>query len=347
MKIVIDSAVPFVRGVFEPYATVVYKDAEAICHEDLIDADALITRSRTRCGAELLDGTSVKIIATATISVDHIDLNYCQKHGIYVQKAAGSNAGGVMNYVFSALYACASHKSLFISGATLGIIGAGNTGARVARMGNYLGFRVLRCDPVRAEAEGQDLFVPMDRVLQEADIITMHVPLTSATRWMADSHFFARMKPGAIFINTANGDVVDERALKAYIPKLGAVILDTWSGEPNVDRELVDLADIATPHIAGYSYQGKQNATMAVVRAVARFLSLEKLYDFFPDAEVAELESIKLDLRDKSQGEVAAVLQYNYPIYTDDFMFRIAPWDFERLRQQYRYRREFYVDYNI
>ena len=347
MKIVIDSAVPFVRGVFEPYATVVYKEDKAICKKDLLDADALITRSRTRCDASLLDGTSVKIIATATISVDHIDMNYCQEHGIYVQKAAGSNAGGVMNYVFSALYACAARKSLSISGATIGIVGVGNAGSRVARMAVYLGFKVLRCDPLRAEVEGVDLFAPQETLLKESDIITMHVPLNDQTRKMADAQFFSHMKQGAIFINTSNGAVVDERALKAYIPKFGAVILDTWDGEPDVDRELVDLVDIATPHIAGYSYQGKQNATMAVVRAVARFLGIEKLYEFFPEAEISELESIKLDLKGKTQGEIAAMLQYNYPIYTDDFMFRIAPQDFERIRQAYRYRREFYVDYNI
>lgn len=345
MKIVADNAIPFLRGVFEPYAEVIYKDGDGICQADLRNADALLPMTRTRCSSELLQGGAVRLIATASIGTDHIDIPYCQEHGIYVQNAPGSNAGGVMNYVFSALFACAARKAVNIMGSTIGIVGVGNCGSRVRKMASYLGMKTLCYDPPRAEAEGPDGFVSLEQLLAGSDVVTMHVPLNRQTHHMAGADFFAAMKPGAIFINTARGEVVDEKALKAYIPRLGGVIIDTWENEPGIDRDLVEMVDIATPHIAGYSYQGKQNVTSAVVRAVARFFGISQLFEFFPEAELSELESIKLDLKGMNMGEIAAILQYNYPIFTDDFMFRIAPGDFQKIRRDYRYRREYYVDY--
>lgn len=344
MKFVIDEAVPFLEGVFEPYAETVYKAGRNICHDDLIDADALIIRSRTRCTAELLEGTGIKIIATASIGTDHIDMEFCRNHGIYVQNASGSNAGGVMDYVFSALYGAAARKAIKLPGATFGIIGVGNVGSRVARMASALGFHVFMCDPPRAEKEHSTIFCDLDFLLQNSLIVSLHVPLTNATRGMAGEDFFSQMLPGAVFINTARGEIVDEAALKKAIPKLGSVIIDTWDHEPNVDKELIDMVDIATPHIAGYSYQGKQNGTSAAVRAVARFFGISALYDFFPKTPLKELEAVKLDVSRMAQGGIASVFQYNYPIFTDDFMFRMDPDSFETLRQEYKYRREFYIE---
>lgn len=344
MKIVIDDSIPFIRGVFEPYADVVYKDAGEICHDDLVDASALISRTRTRCNAELLDGTEVKMIATTTIGTDHIDVDYCERKGIYFKNAAGCNSGAVMNYVFSALYGAAARKSIPLTGRTLGIVGAGAVGRRVEAFARSLGFKVLVCDPPRAEKEGQDRFTDLDTLLASSDIVSMHVPLNSETRGMADAAFFAKMSPGAFFINTSHGEIVVEDDLIKAIPNLGPVIIDAWNNEPDIDRDLMDLVDIATPHISGYSYQGKQNGTMMAVRAVARFFSFPELYDFFPAAEVECLEAVKLDFHGMSQGEVAAVLQYNYPIFTDDFMFRMNPDGFQKMRADYRYRREFYTD---
>lgn len=344
MKIVIDAAIPFINGVFEPFAEVVYKDGKEISSADVADADALVVRTRTRCDAALLDGSSVKMIASATIGMDHIDLKYCAENKIFVQNAAGCNAGGVMNYVFSALYGVAARKSLPIEGSTIGIIGVGNVGGRVEHAARVLGFKVLRCDPPRAARENPDLFTSLEDTLEQADIITMHVPLLDTTRGMCNEEFFSRMKPGAIFINAARGEIVDEAALKAALPNLGALIIDTWNGEPEVDRALIDAADVATPHIAGYSYTGKLNATMSVVRSVARFFDIKDLFEFYPASTVAELEAVRLDMREKTQGEKASVFQYNYPIFTDDFMFRMQPEDFESLRTGYAYRREFYID---
>lgn len=344
IKIMVDDAVPFIKGVFEPYAEVAYKAGKEICHDDLMDVDAMVIRTRTRCDAAMLEGTPVKFIATATIGTDHIDFPYCDSKGIVVRNAAGCNAGGVMNYVFSALYGVASRQAIRLDGAKLGIVGVGNVGSRVDRVAGYLGFKVLKNDPPRMAAEGPEGFCPLDYLLQNSNVVTMHVPLDDTTRGMCDDSFFEKMRPGAIFINASRGEVVDDAALKRAIPKLGPVILDTWNNEPDIDRELMDRVDIATPHIAGYSYQGKQNGTAASVRSLARFFGFEKLYEFFPKTEIQDLEAVKLDLKGKLQGEITSVLQYNYPIFTDDFMFRMDPGSFEKLRTDYQYRREFYVD---
>ncbi len=343
IKVVIDSAIPFIQGIFEPYADVAYLAGKDIVRDAVLEADALIVRTRTRCDAGLLEGTSVKFIATATIGMDHIDFPYCNSRGIIVRNSAGCNAGGVMNYVFSALYGAAARKAIRLEGDKIGIIGVGNVGKRVDNVAGALGFKVLKNDPPRMAEEGMEGFCHLDYLLENAQVVTLHVPLNETTQGMANDEFFARMKPGTIFINASRGEVVDDEALKRAIPKLGPVIIDTWNNEPYIDRELLDMVDIATPHIAGYSYQGKQNGTTAAVRAAARFFGIEPLYDFFPKTEIMSLESIRLDLKGKKQGEIASVLQYNYPIFTDDFMLRMNPENFEQLRSNYKYRREFYI----
>ena len=343
MKIVADKYIPFLEGVFEPYAEVVYKDGMEICREDVADADVMIIRTRTKCNADLLEGSKVRMIATATIGMDHIDLEYCRNHGITVQNAEGCNAGGVLQYVFSALYGMAARKGIKLDGATMGIVGVGHVGKKIEAMARYLGFNVLMCDPPRAAAEGSGAFCSLEYLLANSQIVTMHVPLDETTRGMADEEFFMLMPPGAIFINAARGEILDDNALMQAIPKLGAVAIDTWNHEPNINLELLDMVDIATPHIAGYSYQGKQNATALAVQAVAKFFGIKELYEYYPEADVPDHEPIQLDLRDKTHGERAAVFQYNYPIFTDDFRFRMEPENFEKLRSEYQYRREIYV----
>ena len=344
MKIVADKHIPFLEGVFEPYAEVVYIDGRAITHEDIIDADALIIRTRTKCNAEMLDGTKVSMIATATIGTDHIDLEYCKERGIEVHNAEGCNAGGVMQYVFSALYGVAARKGIKLDDATFGIIGVGHVGSKVEAMARHLGFNVLLCDPPRAAAEGEDGFCSLEYLLANSQIVTMHVPLDDTTRKMADEEFFMLMPPGAIFINASRGEVVDDKALMRAIPKLGAVVIDTWNHEPAVNQELLEMVDIATPHVAGYSYQGKQNGTAYAVQSVARHFGITRLYDYYPEADIPDHDPIHLDLKDKTHGERAAVFQYNYPIFTDDFRFRMEPDKFEKLRSEYQYRREIYIE---
>ena len=344
MKIVADKNIPFLEGVFEPYAEVIYIDGMEISHDDVIDADALVIRTRTKCDRTLLEGTAVKIIATATIGMDHIDMEYCHEKGIEVHNAKGCNAGGVMQYVFSALYGVAARKAIKIEDSVFGVIGVGNVGRRVAALAEYLGFKVLRCDPPRAAAEGPDGFCSLEYLLVNSDVVSLHVPLESDTRGMADEDFFKLMRSGSIFINASRGEVVDEEALKMALPKFGAVVIDTWNNEPDVDEELIEMVDIATPHIAGYSYQGKQNGTAYAVQALAGYFGLENLADWYPEAEGPEHEPVRLELKDKKQGEIAAVFQYNYPIFTDDFRFRMEPGNFEKMRSGYQYRREIIVE---
>lgn len=342
LKIVADDKIPFLEGVLDPYADVVYKNGRDISRDDIADADALIVRTRTKCDAALLSGSKVTLIASATIGYDHIDLGYCAAHGIEVHNAAGCNAGGVMQYVFSSLYGACSHNAINLDGKVFGIIGVGNVGKRVEQMARYLGFDVLLCDPPRAMVEGPQGFVDMDTLLQNADIVTLHTPLDETTRGMAGTDFFRKMKTGAIFINASRGEIVDERALIDAVPKLGAVIVDTWRNEPFVNKDLMEVVDIATPHIAGYSYQGKMNGTAMAVQTVARRFGIYQLYDFYP-AECPDDSPQKLDLEGKSQGEITATFQYNYPVFTDDFMFRTNPESFDELRENYRYRREIYI----
>ena len=344
MKIVIDDSIPFIRDVFEPFAEVSYIRGLEMSADDVRDADAIIIRSRTKCGAGLLEGSSVKVIATANIGTDNIDMDYCSSHGIFVKNASGCNAGGVANYVFSALYGVAARKAIRLGGATIGIIGVGNVGRRVESMANVLGFNVLKNDPPREENEGPYDFCSLDHLLANSNIVTFHAPLNGSTRGMANREFFSKLRPGTIFINVSRGEIVDDDALKEAAPKLGAIVIDTWNNEPFIDEELIDLADIATPHIAGYSYQGKLNGTASAVRTVARYFDIKELTDFFPKSEVAELNSVRLDVRKKSQGEIASLFQYNYPIFTDDFLLRVNPSDFLKLRKDYRYRKEFYIE---
>lgn len=344
LKIVADKAIPFLEGVFDPYADMTYLPGDKIGPEDVRDADVLMVRTRTKCNADLLEGSKVKFIATATIGTDHIDFPYCDSKGIVVRNAPGCNAGGVMEYVFSALYGLASRKSISLQGDTIGIIGVGHVGSLIERMGRALGFKILKCDPPRAEAEGSFGFCDLEYLLQNSQIVTLHVPLDETTRGMANSEFFSLMQPGAFFINASRGEVVCDDALKAAIPKLGPVIIDTWNHEPDIDLDLMDKVAIATPHIAGYSYQGKQNGTAAAVRAVAHYFGITELYEFFPKTDLPENEAVKLDLKGLNQGEIASVLQYNYPIFTDDFMLRLNPENFDKLRSEYNYRREVYID---
>ena len=157
------------------------------------------------------------------------------------------------------------------------------------------------------------------------------------------SDFFSKMKYGAMFINTANGALVVDDDLINAVPKLGAVIIDCWNNEPDINRDLLEKVDIGTPHISGYSYQSKLAATRVTIRSVARYFGFSELFDYFPKPDIEGMDSIHVDVIGKSQGEIASIFQYNYPIFTDDFLLKMAPWAFNDLRIKYKYRREFHV----
>lgn len=343
MKLVIDNSIPFVNGVFEPYAEVSYKVGWDICRDDIADADGMMIRTRTKCTRDLLEGTPVRIIATTSIGTDHIDTAWCSANGIACHNASGCNSGGVMNYVFSALYGCAARKGIPLADATFGIVGLGNVGRKVEYMARALGFKVLRCDPPRAASEPGELFCDLDTLLASSDIVSLHIPLDETTRGIANAGFFAKMKDGAFFINTSRGELVVEDDLIAAIPRLGPVVIDTWDGEPFINTRLMDMIDIATPHIAGYSLQGKQIGSAMAVRNMARFFGISERENYIPAQGQTEGEARRVELRGKPQGEIASIIQYNYPIFTDDFIFRMNPDNFIGIRRDYMYRTEFFI----
>ena len=348
MKIVCDNKIPFLKGVLEPYAEVVYLPGRETTAEVVRDADAVITRTRTKCDAALLEGSAVKVIATATIGFDHIDTAWCESHGIIWKNAPGCNSGSVKQYIASLLAVLARKHGLRFGDITLGVVGVGNVGRKVADLGSVLGMKVLLNDPPRERAEGPGQFVSLDRIVEESDIITLHVPLTKegedATWHLFDEAMLARLG-GKILINASRGPVVDNKALKAALAKgvLKAAALDTWEDEPNLDLELMDLLDITTPHIAGYSADGKANGTTASVRTVAGVLGLP-LTDWAPAAVPAPEQSLcfRIDAAGKTRQEVLSeAILHTYDIREDSDRLRKTPDCFEKLRGDYQVRREF------
>ena len=348
MKIVCDNKIPFLRGVFEPFAEVVYLPGGETTPAVVRDADAVVTRTRTRCDAALLAGSSVRVIATATIGYDHIDTAWCEAHGILWRNAPGCNSRSVQQYVGAALCALARRPGLQLEGMTLGVVGVGNVGSKVAQTAAALGMRVLLCDPPRARREGAAGFVPLDELVSRSDIVTLHVPLEregeDATWHLFDAKRLAAMRPDQILVNSSRGPVVDNGALKAALAAkaLRAAVLDVWEGEPAPDRGLMDLVDIATPHIAGYSADGKAAGTAAAVQTVAARLGLP-LTDWRPAGIPAPAQplSFALDAAGKSLQEVLSeALLYTYDILADDRALREHPDRFEQLRGDYPVRRE-------
>jgi Phosphoglycerate dehydrogenase and related dehydrogenases len=348
MKIVCDNKIPFLRGVLEPYAEVVYLPGRETTPEVVRDADAVITRTRTKCDAALLEGSSVKVIATATIGYDHIDTAWCEEHGIVWRNAPGCNSWSVKQYIATVLCTLARRHGLELAGMTLGVVGVGNVGSKVAEAAALLGMRVLLCDPPRARREGGKAFVSLDEIIAGCDIITLHVPLSregeDATWHLFDAARLASLRPGQFLINSSRGPVVDNAALKAALQqkRLRGAVLDVWEGEPEPDRELMDLLDIATPHIAGYSADGKANGTMASVRAVASVLGLP-LTQWRPEEIPAPPQPLRfrLEAAGKSRQQVLSeALLHTYDPLADDRALRADPASFEQLRGDYPVRRE-------
>ena len=343
MQIVADDKIPFLKGVFEPYAEVHYLPGGAIRQEDLRNADALITRTRTRCNRELLAGTPVRFIATATIGFDHIDAAAMKELEIDWTNAPGCNARSVAGYLAAAL----TGFQRPLRGLTLGVVGVGNVGRRIVETGEALGMRVLRNDPPRAEREGSAGFSELAQLLEESDFITLHVPLERGgahpTFHLADEVFLNAMKPGAVLLNTSRGEVADNPALKRALlaGTLRAAVLDVWENEPEIDRELLAQVFRGTPHIAGYSADGKANGTAMAVQAVARKFGIEPLYEWRPSALPAP-EPATIDLAAAASPEEQLALACNTAcdLLRDDADLRRDPGRFEQLRGNYRIRRE-------
>jgi erythronate-4-phosphate dehydrogenase len=350
IKIIADNKIPFLKGVLEPFASVVYMNGSEINRKSAKDADALIIRTRTFCNKELLEGTNVKLIVSATIGHDHIDTVFCEESRIKWANAPGCNSGSVMQYVASALIRLSMKYKFNFQNKTLGVIGHGNVGSKISRLAKDLGMNALVNDPPLQRKNREEYFVSLDEVLKYADIVSFHVPLNregiDKTFHMADKRFLASLKPGAILINTSRGEVVDTSALKDFLKSrhLAACVLDVWENEPDIDMELIDLVDYATPHIAGYSVDGKANGTSMSVRVISRFFNFG-LENWFP-ADVPLPRNIEplIDCKGKSVIEIIGqFILETYDIEKDDQRFRNAPMLFEQQRGNYPLRREFGV----
>ena len=348
MKIVCDNKIPFIRGVFEPWAEVVYLPGAETTPAVVRDADAVVTRTRTRCDAALLAGSSVRVVASATIGYDHIDTAWCEAHGILWRNAPGCNSSSVKQYIAAVLCTLARRHGLRLDALTLGVVGVGNVASKVAEAAALLGMRVLLCDPPRARAEGAEGFVDLDTLVAQSDIVTLHVPLSregeDATWHLFDEARLAAMRPDQFLINSSRGPVVDGAALRAALQAkaLRGAVLDVWEGEPEPDRALMALLDIATPHIAGYSADGKANGTRMSVRMVAAVLGLP-LADWRPADIPAPAQPLEfsLDASGKSRQEVLSeAILHTYDILADDRALRAHPERFEQLRGDYPVRRE-------
>jgi len=355
MKVVVDNKIPFIKGVLEPFAEVVYLPGKDTTPEVVKDADAVITRTRTACSASLLAGSKVRAIATATIGFDHIDTAWCEANGIWWTNAPGCNSWSVKQYISSVLVNLACKHGLKFEDLTLGVVGVGNVGSKVAVAARALGMRVLLNDPPRARKEGSDGFVSLDTILKECDIVTVHVPLEKEgqdpTWHLFDAARLAQMRPSQILINSSRGPVVDNKALKECLKAGGlkGAVLDVWEGEPDLDPEFVNLLDYSTPHIAGYSADGKANGTMMSVQAIARQFDLP-LKDWKPSEIPApthglhqgpEAQVFTLDCKGKTRQEILSeAVLYAYDVTVDSDALRADLESFERLRGDYPVRRE-------
>jgi len=357
LKIVADDKIPFLKGVLEPYVDVVYLPGAKITADDVKDADVIFTRTRTKCNESLLKNSRVKLIATATIGYDHIDTDYCDAAGIRWVNAPGCNSGSVQQYITAAIATLAWQWNLRFSELTLGIIGVGHVGSKVEQIARALGMHVLLNDPPRADREGPEAFTSLDRLLPESDIVTIHTPLTKEapypTYHLASGDFFDRMKKGAIFINTSRGPVTDSQALIKGAPPpypirrdswLSGYILDVWEGEPHPDASLLTDAFIGTPHIAGYSSDGKANGTAACIHEFCTFFGLKALKDWRPEnippPPMATVFS--LDGTGKSHEQIIfEAVTHTYPIWEDSARLKNSAESFEEQRGGYWIRREF------
>lgn len=338
MKVVIDEKIPYLReALIAMGMNVVALPGDAIRNADLIEAEALFVRTRTRCDKALLAGSAVRFIGTATIGYDHIDSEYCAENGIFWTNAAGCNAGAVLQYVQSVIYSWSRDNACSIAGLTLGIVGLGEIGSRVAAWAGSVGMRVLANDPPKADA-GTAGLVALDEVAGKCDIITFHPTLNVdgvyRSLHLADETFFSLLKRCKLLINASRGAVVDNKALLKALGSgvVGCAAIDVWEGEPDIDTDLLDKVYIATPHIAGYSAEGKLNATTIVLGKFAHHINYKG------EVPVAQLDAPCRYLVEACCEQDALLLIYS-PL-DDTGRLKSAPGNFENLRNNYRLRRE-------
>ncbi len=353
MRILADENIPLAEAFFGGSGEIRRRPGRAICRSDLLDCDVLLVRSVTRVDAALLQGTPVRFVGTCTIGTDHLDLAWLVAAGIQWASAPGCNARGVVDYVLGSLLALAEHTGLPLASRCYGIVGAGQVGGRLHQVLAGLGWAVRVCDPLRQAREGGD-FASLEQLLDECDVLSLHTPLTCSgdhpTRHLLGQHTLARLRPGTWLINASRGAVIDNRALGEQLvqrPDLQAV-LDVWEGEPDVPPPLPALCRIATPHIAGYSLEGKLRGTAMIDQAFCRWAGLPaeiRLDGLLPEPPLAGLS---FSAQATPEQLLACLCRAVYDPRRDDADFRRSlagpadsrPARFDALRRDYPLRRE-------
>jgi len=356
VKIIADRNIPFVAECFSSIGEVEVVAGREMTSDVVRAADVLLVRSVTKVNSKLLAGSKIRFVATATIGFDHIDSEYLAKNNVGFASAPGSNANSAAEYVIAALLSVAQKKNYDLEGKSIGIIGVGNVGGRVAKKAVALGMKPYLNDPPLQRQTGEPKYLPIEQ-LYDCDFVTLHTPLTfegiDKTFHLADEKFFKSLRDRCAFLNTSRGGVVDTRALKATIKsnKLGAVVLDVWENEPNIDTELLEMVDIGTPHIAGYSLDGKITGMIMIYEAACKYFGLEPKYDaedFLPEPAVPQLE---VDPKAGTEQDlVRETVEKIYDIGKDDSNLRQIldkPAEergefFDNLRKTYPVRREFH-----
>ncbi|NWF87952.1 MAG: 4-phosphoerythronate dehydrogenase [Ignavibacteriaceae bacterium] len=350
MKIIADDKIPFLRNVLEPFAEMIYLPFTQITKNTIKNADALIIRTRTKCDENLLSGNNIKLIATATIGYDHIDTNYCNANNISWINAPGSNSSSVKQYIAAALLYFAEKRNIKLEEVSIGIVGVGNVGSKVAEVSKILDLRTLLNDPPRERSEGKQNFISLEQLIEESKIITFHVPLSftgqDKTFHLADKNFFNKFSEPKTIFNSSRGEVIHTNALidAINLSKVYFSALDVWEGEPNVNQQLLNLTNIATPHIAGYSVEGKANATAHCVNEINKYFNLGLSPNWYPSKlpDPYQSKMVKIDCAGKSKQDVITkIIMHTYDILKDDGQLRKKSNNFEMLRSEYYVRREF------
>ncbi len=356
MKLIVDENIAFAEKAFSQFGDVLLISGREITNDILRNADALIVRSITNVDENLLQNTNIKFVGTATIGTDHIDTNYLNKNNMAFADAKGCNANSVSEYVFTALLKIAFDNNLTLKNRSIGIIGVGNVGSRVEKYAEALGLKVYKNDPPKQRAGEGNNYVPLEEALQ-ADIISLHVPLNKSgidkTFQLLDEEQLNKINTGSILINTSRGAVVDNKALLDIIDKKHfKVILDVWEGEPLINIDLLRKVLISSPHVAGYSLEGKVNGTKMIYDALCRFTN--QLSDWEPKMPIVENNIIDVSSAKSLEEKLGYIFRQIYKIEKDDSeMRKMIEMDndsraayFDKLRKEYPLRREF-TNYTI
>ena len=350
MRVIADENIPYAKEAFSTFGEVETYPGRTVSQDHLNEADILLVRSVTTVDEKLLEGTPVKFVASATIGIDHIDVSYLKGRNIGFAYAPGSNADSVAEYIMAALYTISGKISRPLSDMTLGIIGVGNIGSRVFKHATTLGLTTLLCDPPKKRLINSEMYRSLEEVLAGSDIVTFHVPLivggTDRTERMIDKSLLSRMKKGAVLINTSRGRIADEPAIIGHRDLLGGLVLDVWNNEPSINNELVAITDIATPHIAGYSFNGKIRGTKAMYEAACAWFFIKPTWT--PPEELLADRTSEIEIGN-AIDPIGMVIQQAYRIKTDDAnLKKILQLEkseqgnyFDNLRKKYPRRLEF------